>query len=141
MPPEHFTSAATWESSAWQASAILGPALGGFIIAARHSATPIYMIIAGMLVLSALLLGLLRPRPVVRLEERATLASLFAGLRFIGQTKVILAAITLDMFAVLLGGATALLPIFARDILLAGPSGLGWLPRGARDRRHPGRAA
>jgi MFS family permease len=127
VPPEHFSSAATWESSAWQASAILGPAMGGFIIAARHSATPIYMLIAGMLVLSALMLGLLRPRPIARLAEPATLASLFAGLRFIGQTKVILAAITLDMFAVLLGGATALLPIFARDILLVGASGLGWL--------------
>jgi hypothetical protein len=60
-------------------------------------------------------------------RERMTLASLAAGVRFVRETKVILAAITLDLFAVLLGGATALLPIFAKDILHVGPDGLGWL--------------
>ncbi|MFL5800485.1 MAG: MFS transporter [Roseiflexaceae bacterium] len=127
VPPAHFSNAATWESSAWQASAILGPALGGYIIATQHSATPIYVIIAGMLLLAGLMLGLLRLRPIARSEEPATLATLLAGLRFIWRTKVILAAITLDMFAVLLGGATALLPIFAKDILQVGAEGLGWL--------------
>jgi MFS family permease len=127
VPPEQFSNAATWESSAWQASAILGPALAGYVIATQHSATPIYLIITGMLLLAGLMLGLLRPRAVARLQEPATLATLLAGLRFIGQTKVILAAITLDMFAVLLGGATALLPIFAKDILHVGAEGLGWL--------------
>src|SRR5581483_894444 len=117
VPPEHFTNAATWESSAWQASAIIGPALGGFIIAARQSATLVYAIDVVILVLLALLLGRLRPRPVARADEEVTLRSLFAGLRFVWDTKIILAAITLDMFAVLLGGATALLPVFARDIL------------------------
>jgi MFS family permease len=127
VPPEHFTNAATWESSAWQASAIIGPALGGLIIAVRGSATPVYAIVAGLLLALALLLTRLRPRPVARADEDLTLRSLFAGLRFVWDTKIILAAITLDMFAVLLGGATALLPVFARDILQVGATGLGWL--------------
>ncbi len=127
VPPEHFTNAATWESSAWQASAIIGPALGGLIIAARQSATLVYAVNVVVLVLLALLLVRLRPRPIARADEEVTLRSLFAGLRFVWDTKIILAAITLDMFAVLLGGATALLPIFARDILQVGATGLGWL--------------
>jgi MFS family permease len=127
VPAEHFTNAATWESSAWQASAILGPALGGFIIAARGGATLVYASTAGMLLAATVILSLMRPRPVERADEEITLASLLAGLRFVWNTKLILAAITLDMFAVLLGGATALLPIFARDILQVGAAGLGWL--------------
>jgi MFS family permease len=127
VPAQHFSNAATWESSAWQASAIIGPALGGLIIAARGSATLVYAATAGMLLVAALALGLLRPRPVARVEEQMTLRSLLAGLRFVWHTKLILAAITLDMFAVLLGGATALLPIFAKDILQVGATGLGWL--------------
>jgi MFS family permease len=127
VPARHFSNAATWESSAWQASAILGPALGGLIIAARGSATLVYAVTASMLLMATLFLALLRPRPVERVEEGMTLGSLLAGLRFVWNTKLILAAITLDMFAVLLGGATALLPIFARDILQVGATGLGWL--------------
>lgn len=127
VPPAHFTNATTWDSSAWQASSIVGPALGGFLIALQRSTALIYAINAGMLLVLGLLLGLMRPRAVAHFEEQATLGSLFAGLRFIWDTKVILAAITLDMFAVLLGGATALLPIFATDILQVGAVGLGWL--------------
>jgi MFS family permease len=127
VPPEHFSSAATWESGAWQASAITGPALGGYLIAARQSAWEVYAIVAGMLLLVGVLALLMRPRPTARAEEKLTLGSLLAGARFIWNTKIILASISLDMFAVLLGGATALLPIFARDILQVGASGLGWL--------------
>ncbi|HWQ16176.1 MAG TPA: MFS transporter [Roseiflexaceae bacterium] len=127
VPPVHFGNAATWESSVWQASAILGPALGGFLIAARHGAAPVYAIAAGMLLLTAVLLARLRLRQAARLAETATLSEVLAGMRFIWNTKVILAALTLDMVAVLLGGATALLPIFARDILQVGAQGLGWL--------------
>lgn len=127
VPPEHFGSAATWESGAWQASSILGPALGGLLIALQGGAGIVYAAIAGIFLLVGLMTGLMRPRPVARSDEPATLASLLAGLRFVWSTKIILAAITLDMFAVLLGGATALLPIFASDILLVGALGLGWL--------------
>jgi MFS family permease len=127
IPQEHYTNAVTWESGVWQASGILGPALGGLVIALQGRAGLAYAIVAGALLLVVLLMALIRPRPVARSEEELTLGSLFAGARFIWNTKLILAAITLDMFAVLLGGATALLPIFARDILQVGATGLGWL--------------
>jgi MFS family permease len=127
VPPEQFANAATWESGVWQASAIIGPALGGFIIAVRGSASLVYALIAGVMVVVALMLSLMRPRPVAPSSEELTFRSLFAGLHFIWDTKIILAAISLDMFAVLLGGATALLPVFARDVLAVGPTGLGWL--------------
>jgi len=127
VPQEHYTNAATWESGVWQASGILGPALGGLVIAVQGHAALAYALVAGGLLLVVLLVALIRPRPVARSEEELTLHSLFAGARFIWNTKIILAAITLDMFAVLLGGATALLPIFAKDILLVGATGLGWL--------------
>ncbi|MEO7911010.1 MAG: MFS transporter [Roseiflexaceae bacterium] len=127
IPQEHYTNAVTWESGVWQASGILGPALGGLVIAVQGHAALAYALVAGGLLLVVLLVALIRPRPVARSEEQLTLSSLFAGARFIWNTKIILAAITLDMFAVLLGGATALLPIFAKDILLVGATGLGWL--------------
>lgn len=127
VPPTHFTNAATWQSSAWQASAILGPALGGLLIAVRQNATIVYAITAAIMVTVAIVVQLLRPRPAARNTEPITGTSLLAGLRFVWSTKLILAAITLDMFAVLLGGATALLPVFAQDILGVGASGLGWL--------------
>jgi MFS family permease len=127
IPQEHYTNAVTWESGVWQASGILGPALGGLLIAVQGHAALAYALVAGGLLMVVLLIGLIRPRPVARSEEELTLGSLFAGARFIWNTKLILAAITLDMFAVLLGGATALLPIFARDILQVGATGLGWL--------------
>jgi MFS family permease len=130
VPAEHYNSAATWGSSAWQASAILGPALGGLVIGIQKNATIIYVINAVIMLIVALALGLLRPRPRPTSAEGAeslSVASMLAGLKFVWSTKVILASITLDMFAVLLGGATALLPIFAKDILQVGASGLGWL--------------
>src|SRR5438477_229145 len=68
-----------------------------------------------------------RPRAAPLTRETVTLQSLLAGIRFVWQTKLLLATLTLDLFAVLLGGATALLPAFAKEILLVGPIGLGWL--------------
>ena len=127
VPPEHFANAATWESGVWQASSIVGPALGGLLIAMQHAAWFVYALAAGMLMVVALMLSVMRPRPSEPSTEELTLASLLAGLRFVWNTKIILASITLDMFAVLLGGATALLPIYARDILHVGAAGLGWL--------------
>jgi MFS family permease len=128
IPPRVFENAITWRSSTWQLSAVLGPAAGGFLIGFWHGATGIYVVngLAG-LTFAALLLSLhVRPQ-ATRPTEQKTLRSLAEGLDFLRRSPVILAAITLDLFAVLLGGATTLLPVYARDILHVGPIGLGWL--------------
>jgi len=130
IPSAYYGSGAAWSSGAWQTSAIFGPALGGFLIAVWGGAAGVYALSGGLLLLVALLFCLLRPRSTPPSSEPVSLSSLLAGVRFIRHTPVILGAITLDMFAVLLGGATALLPIFAVDILHVGAPGLGWL-RGA----------
>jgi MFS family permease len=129
VPAEDFHNAVTWRSSGWQISAVVGPALGGLGIAAWRSAGPVYAIDAtcSLVVLAMFTLISGRPRPKPLGQESFNWSTLLAGIRFVRQSELILAAITLDMFAVLLGGATTLLPIYAKDILHVGPTGLGWL--------------
>lgn len=128
IPEQAFENAMTWRSSAVQLSAIVGPAISGFVIGIFHTATPVFFLNAFSATLFILLLALLRiHRRQVPVAQKRTLGSLLEGIRFLGKTPIMLAAITLDLFAVLLGGATTLLPIFARDILHVGPIGLGWL--------------
>jgi MFS family permease len=130
VPPEAFTNAATWNSSVWQLASVIGPALGGLMIALFSSATLVFVFDAIAGLIFALMVTIIRgkQKAVTRTSEKSTtLASIAAGISFIRRTRIILAAITLDMFAVLLGGATALLPIYADDILHVGPVGLGWL--------------
>ena len=125
VPPELFANAATWGSSAWQLAAISGPALAGVWVAAAGKVTWLYVFDAGVTAAYVVMLGLIRGRHVPLARKAATMDSLKEGLRFMRTAKVILAAITLDMFAVLFGGAVALLPIYATDILKVGPTGLG----------------
>jgi MFS family permease len=125
VPPELFASAATWTSSAWQLASIVGPAAAGVIIALWNNVTVIYLFDALAAIIFLVLLGFIKGRPLALSRKAATIDSLVEGFRFIRSTKVILAAITLDMFAVLFGGAVALLPIYATDILQVGPQGLG----------------
>jgi MFS family permease len=125
VPPELFSNAATWTSSAWQTAAITGPAVAGLWTAAFGSVTGIYIFDALAVLTFVMLLGMIGGRHLRLAPKAATLDSLKEGLRFMRDTKVILAAITLDMFAVLFGGAVALLPIYATDILMVGPRGLG----------------
>ena len=125
VPPELFASAATWTSSAWQLASIAGPAAAGIIIALWNNVTVIYLFDALAAIIFLVLLGFIKGRPLALSRKTATMDSLMEGFRFIRGTKVILAAITLDMFAVLFGGAVALLPIYATDILQVGPQGLG----------------
>lgn len=128
IPLEVFSNAATWNSSAFQLAAVLGPALGGWMIAVQKSATRVYVIDAALIIICMGLIAAIQNNKSVRLStETPSLKSLVAGMNFVWHNKVIFAAIALDMFAVLLGGATALLPIFAKDILQVGPTGLGWL--------------
>lgn len=132
VPEEAFENSATWSSSTWQLATVIGPALGGLAIAILHSATVVYIINGVAALIFAILIlpiSVKRPRPVDLgdKEEATTLQSLGEGVSFLRRTPIMLAAITLDLFAVLFGGATTLLPVFAKDILQVGPEGLGWL--------------
>jgi MFS family permease len=129
VAPEGMMQKATAVSTAaWQVAAISGPALGGLAYAVTPGAP--YAAMAAFWLLSGLLNGAIARKPSAAATEPPTLATLFAGVGFIRRNPPILGTISLDLFAVLLGGATALLPIYARDILHTGPWGLGVL-RGA----------
>ncbi|HEY2585294.1 MAG TPA: MFS transporter [Tepidisphaeraceae bacterium] len=125
VPNEVFANAMTWNSSAFQVAALAGPALGGFIV--NYTLTGAYVIDACCSLAFFAFLFFVTTRPVPPVKKGATLSGIADGVRFVWRTKVILGAITLDMFAVLLGGATYLLPLFANDILHVGAVGFGWL--------------
>jgi MFS family permease len=126
VPQKIIPAAAARASTAQQVSTIAGPALGGVLYAVNPSIP--YFIAGLMFLVAAVLMTLIRTRPgAVLNREPPTLATIFAGLAFIRRTPLVLGSISLDLFAVLLGGATALLPIYARDILMIGPWGLGLL--------------
>lgn len=127
VQPEHYGSAATWSSSFGQIASMLGPALGGWLIALFAGAGYVYLLNALGCFTYIILLLRIRERPLARISTPMTRESLMAGVKFIFRTRDVLAAMTLDMFAVLLGSATALLPIYAKDILQVGPEGFGWL--------------
>ncbi|WP_375477825.1 MFS transporter [uncultured Nostoc sp.] len=127
IPVSAFTNAATWNSSSFQLAAVIGPAFGGFGIALLGSATGVYIAAAIAALLCLILTIPIKEQKTIRTTEPISLKALAAGAKFVWQNQLILAAITLDMFAVLLGGAIALLPIFAKDILHVGPVELGYL--------------
>jgi MFS family permease len=125
IPSDLFASAAPWNTSVWQFASITGPALAGILVGFFNSVTFIYLFDALAAITFCILLSLIKGRRLSLAQKSATMDSLKEGLRFMQRTKVILAAITLDMFAVLFGGAVALLPIYATDILKVGAQGLG----------------
>ncbi|HLK93577.1 MAG TPA: MFS transporter [Polyangia bacterium] len=128
VPVEHFANAVTWTSTTWQVSTIAGPALGGVLYGVAGGATWVYAFAAALMTLAAAAAFSLRPHPpLAPVGQAGALARVAEGLRFVWRRPVILESISLDLFAVLLGGATALLPIFASDILHVGPLGLGLL--------------
>ena len=122
VPPEQLGNAIAWNSTAWQTATIAGPALGGLLY--YFGATVAFGAAALCFLACCLLFGLIRSRPQPPPGE-VSWETLLAGIRFIRSRPTIFGAISLDLFAVLLGGATALLPVYARDILDAGPGGLG----------------
>ncbi|MGR9283788.1 MFS transporter [Rhizobium johnstonii] len=125
VPEEALSNAIAWNSSSWQLAAITGPVLGGLLYGV--SAPTAYTVAVIFSVLGAALLYMI-PKPVQKTTgETKSWAMILGGFSFIRAEKVVLGAISLDLFAVLLGGATALMPIFARDILTLGPWGLGLL--------------
>jgi MFS family permease len=127
VAPQHFGNAVTWNTTVFRVASMIGPAAGGLIIGLqKNTATAFAAVVLCRLLSLAAILGL-RGRPQDRSGESLSWDSLAAGIRFVWRTKLILATITVDLFAVLLGGATYLLPIFASDILRVGPRGVGFL--------------
>jgi MFS family permease len=127
VPEEHFPNAVTWNATTLQTATILGPALGGVVYAIFHGPACVYL----LAVISAIVAGIFTLRLTVRTAQRSSQPNswrtFLAGLGFIWNHKVILGSISLDLFAVLLGGAVALLPIYASEILKTGAWGLGLL--------------
>jgi MFS family permease len=124
VPEEHFPNAVAWGSSLWQVATVVGPTLGGFAYAAFGPAD-VYAVasvcsLGACLLVAAIEAARARPRMPAR-------GSVLAGVRYVISNPIVLGAISLDLFAVLLGGATALLPVYARDILVLGPWALGVL--------------
>jgi MFS family permease len=127
VPRAIFPRAVTWSTGSFHLSAVAGPAAAGALLAWKHNAALVY----GFNVVAALtcfaLVSLIRYQPPPLSRQPFNLKNLFVGFDFVFRNRIILGTITLDLFAVLLGGATALLPVFAKDILHAGPAGLGIL--------------
>jgi len=126
VPAAVFGKAVALNSSVFQVAVIAGPALGGFLYLAGPET--VYASVTGGLAIAALLMGCVHGEPKKPGgNPPMSLDSVLEGLRFVRSRPVMLGAISLDLFAVLFGGATALLPAYARDVLHAGPTGLGWL--------------
>jgi MFS family permease len=126
VPAAVLPTAIAMSSIAWQGGAILGPPLGGFLYASGHFLP--YAVSAGLFALAFCALMMIRPIPRTALDRSANpFRQMIDGLHYVRENRLVLGAISLDLFAVLLGGATAMLPIFARDVLFVGPQGLGIL--------------
>ena len=126
IPRELYANGATWTIIGWQSGVIIGPMLGGFMLAFLGRETS-FISVAVLLSLCFILVNLLSKRTFPKIETERVLQSLGEGFHFIAKTKIVLWAISLDLVSVLFGGVIALLPIFAEDILKIGPEGLGYL--------------
>lgn len=124
---EHFPNAVTWSASTFQAATILGPMAGGLLYGWTGSPSAVYACAAIAYLAALLLVSTVRPRSTKHPRAAASLSAVLDGLRYIWHNKPVLGAISLDLFAMLLGGAVALLPVYAREILKVGASGLGLL--------------
>jgi len=127
VPPEHFPNSVAWTSSIWQAASISGPIVGGLVYALFRGPAAVYFLAFLATVAAILAMFRVPHQEKPRAKPSADLSTVFEGFRYIWREKLILGAISLDLFAVLLGGAVALLPVYAREILQAGPWGLGIL--------------
>ncbi len=133
VPSSVFPSAVALNSMLFEVAVIAGPALGGLIYALGESrqlpfgALLVYLVALALMAIVIALFVAIRPRPMTRVSTSASWGELTEGLRFVFRRRTVLGAISLDLFAVLFGGATALLPMFAADILKVGPEGLGIL--------------
>lgn len=127
VPKQKLPNATSWHSSSWQIAAVSGPAIGGLLYGEK-GITFAFIIMIIMLTLSVLVLFFIKPKPPAVLQHKEPmLKSIQQGFKFVGQSKEILGVLSLDLFAVFFGGATALLPYFSDQILKTGPEGLGIL--------------
>jgi MFS family permease len=127
VPREHFSKAVTWSSGSFQISSVAGPAAAGELIALTGHPALVYGLNAAASILCLILVGLVRRQRQVITKEEMTMRNLLTGFRFVFGSRIIFGTISLDLFAVLLGGATSLLPIYSEDILHTGAKGLGYL--------------
>ena len=132
VPKEHFVNAVAWGATIFQIANITGPALGGLLFTlpihgSLNGAAVVFLFTLLTLIWFVILVGSLHVRPG-RMEQRSiSVEVILAGFRYVARSKLLLGSISLDLFVVLLGGAVALMPIFAHDILKTGPTGLGML--------------
>jgi len=128
MPKDVLQNATTWSQGIWLTASILGHAIVGFVIAG-FGHTGALIAVVGLVTVGYIFIAKIKPKPphVDLVANQKTLESVKEGLRFVLNTKELLGALSLDLFAVLFGGAVAMVPVFARDILKVGPIGFGWL--------------
>ncbi len=127
VPRTQLPNAVTFSQSTWLTASVIGHGSAGFLIAHTHYVTT-FFIVASFIGVAFYFLFTLLPKPIlVQSNDTKTLDSILEGIRFVFKTKEVLGAVALDLFAVLFGGAVALIPVFARDILQVGPVGFGWL--------------
>ena len=125
VPRELYPNSTTWSSTSWQIGAVIGPLFGGFMILLGYH---VALICVGIIELISLVAIMRIPKQaILKKEKEAISKSLAGGLKFVFRTQLVLAALSLDMFAVLFGGAVALLPVYAIDILKVGEVGYGWM--------------
>jgi MFS family permease len=127
IPRAMWANAATWNSSLFELTGMIGPAVAGLLIAATKGATAVFIFAAACSALAIILFSFLKPTQHIAPKKAARWHDVLGGLRFVFKTRLMLAASSLDLFAVLLGGATALLPVVAKEVLEVGPEGFGWL--------------
>lgn len=127
VPKHMYPNSSAWNSIAWQVAAVCGPALGGLLYG-FNGAILAYSVDAMLLVFAIIFYSRILPKPIPeRRHGESIFESLFTGFRFVFSNQIMLSAMSLDMFAVLFGGAVALLPVFAKEVLQVGPEGLGVL--------------
>jgi MFS family permease len=135
VPKDHFVNAVTWGATVYQIANMSGPAVGGLLftlplagaLVAWKGAPIVYVFTLAMLLTFIVLVSMIRAKPEQTSKKAFSIRTVLAGLEYVWSTKLLLGSISLDLFAVMLGGATALLPIFAKEVLHAGPRGLGLL--------------
>ncbi|TCC86378.1 MFS transporter [Pedobacter hiemivivus] len=126
VPKKLYPNSSTWNSSGWQMASILGPAAGGLIYG-FYGITVTYIVIITFIFISIVCIFFLKPHPPRYIPKESIVKSLTEGVQFVFKSKMMLGAMSLDLFSVFFGGAVALLPVFANDILKVGPEGLGYM--------------